>query len=571
MSMTRKSRENTIDISQAGISGRQILSLMVSAGLAAIIVAAVHWPALSAGALSFDDNQYLTENHLVQNPGWNSIRQFVVEVLEPSTVRGYYHPLSMISLMLDYARGGRSGYLAPFRQTSLLLHIINTVLVIIILYLLFGRILVATLSGLLFGLHPLNVESIPWLAERKTLLAAFFVLLCLILYIIYTRKRSRTAYGASVALYILALTSKPTAVPLPALLLLLDYWPLRRISKKVIAEKIPFFVLAGIAAFITFISQRNTSAVTMPSEYGFMKIPLMICHNIIFYLHNFVWPTRLSAFYPFPEPFSLRQPTVLAGVIGTFILITILLFSLRWTRSFLSGWLFFLLAVFPTLGIVGFHPVIAADRHMYLPMVGLMLPIAWLLRCVLDAGDYGQRRLRILAVILTVATLAVGEATVTRRYLVHWQDTISHYKHLLSLAPGYAIIHNNLGVAYYEQGKSTEAIRQWETAVKLAPDYPDALNNLAWMLATSEAIKSRDAERAIKLAEHAYQLSEKKPAERLDTLAVAYAAAGQFDKAVQAAQKAMELAFKAKRTGLANEISNRLELYKNRKAYREPQ
>ncbi len=571
MSTAHKSRENIADINRAGISIRQILSLMVATGLAAVIVAAVYRPVLSAKALSFDDNQYLTENHLVQNPGWNSTRQFIVEVLEPSTVRGYYQPLSMISLMLDYARGGRSDYLVPFRQTSLSLHVINTVLVIIILYLLFGRILVAALAGLLFGLHPLNVEPIPWLAERKTLLAAFFALLCLILYIVYTRKKSRTAYGASVALYILALTSKPTAVPLPALLLLLDYWPLRRLSRKVIVEKIPFFAFAGIAAIITFISQRNTSLVTMPGEYGLMKIPLMICHNIIFYLHKFIWPAQLSAFYPFPEPFSLRQPAVLAGVIGTFALITVLLFSLHWTRSLLAGWLFFLLAVFPTLGIVGFYPVIAADRHMYLPMVGLMLSAAWLLRCAVDAGKYDQRRLKTLAVILITAILTVGEAAVIRRYLVHWQDTVSHYKHILSLTPGHPIIHNNLGVAYYEKGRSAEAIRHWNTAVKLSPDYPDALNNLAWMLATSENVKPEDAERAIKLAERAYQLSEKKLAERLDTLAVAYAAAGRFDKAVQTAQKAMELAFEAERTNLANEINDRLELYKNQKAYRQPQ
>ena len=138
-----------------------------------VIVGTAHWPALSAEALSFDDGQYLTENFLVQNPGLASTWRFLSEVLNPSTVNGYYQPLTMISLMIDYAIGGRQDNLLPFHCTSLILHIANTALIIVLLYLLFGYIWVAVGVGLIFGLHPLTVEPIPWVGERKTLLAAF--------------------------------------------------------------------------------------------------------------------------------------------------------------------------------------------------------------------------------------------------------------------------------------------------------------------------------------------------------------------------------------------------------------
>jgi len=200
-----------------------ILSLSVCA-----CVAAAHWPALSAQALSFDDHEYMAENPLVQNPGWSSARRFLTEVLEPSTIGGYYQPLNMISLMLDYALGGRPDNLLPFHRTSLALHMANTALVIVLLYLLFGRAWVAAGVGLLFGLHPMTVETITWVGERKTLLAAFFALWSLIIYVYFTRKGNWKLYFGCMVMYVLALMSKPTSLPLPAAMLLMDYWPLGR-------------------------------------------------------------------------------------------------------------------------------------------------------------------------------------------------------------------------------------------------------------------------------------------------------------------------------------------------------
>jgi len=238
-----------------------------------------HWPVLSGRALSFDDSMYLEKNELVQNPSWRSARRFLSEVLEPSTVTGYYQPLAMISLMLDYAMGGRSDNLLPFHITSLCLHVFNTSLIIVFLYVLFGRVWPAVVGGLLFGLHPLTVEPVAWVAERKTLLASFFALWCMIIYVRYARGGNRRLLIGSAVLYVLALMSKPTTTPLPVLLLLLDFWPLGRLNRRALLEKVPLFVIMLIFGIITVISQGRTATITMPYEYSYVRIPLVVCHN----------------------------------------------------------------------------------------------------------------------------------------------------------------------------------------------------------------------------------------------------------------------------------------------------
>ena len=165
------------------MSKHKLLSILIIAVCAVVII--VHWPALSTKALLFDDNAYVFENELTRNPGWASVSRFVSEVLEPSTVPGYYQPLTMISLMFDYAMGGRANNLTPFHRTSLALHTANTALVIILLYLLFGNSWIAAAVGLIFGVHPMTVETVSWISERKTLLASFFSIVSLIFYVHY--------------------------------------------------------------------------------------------------------------------------------------------------------------------------------------------------------------------------------------------------------------------------------------------------------------------------------------------------------------------------------------------------
>ena len=303
-----------------------------------IIVVAAHWPAVRAKALMLDDDQYLVENRLVQNPSWTSAKRFVTEVLRPSTVRGYYQPLTMISLMLDVAMGGDVDNLSQFRLTSISLHVANSLLLVIFLYLLFGQIAPAAMAGLLYGVHPVAIESVAWIAERKTLLAAFFALWGLIFYVLYVR-RQKWRYGIiCLVMYVLSLLSKPAVVAMPVLLVLLDLWPFRRFGRRAILEKLPLFVIGAVFSVITFISQSGTSAVKLPGESGLVRLLLTFCHNIVFYLYNFLWPVNLSWYYAFPEPFDISHPAVLFGVIGTCVLMVVLLLSLRWMWCLLVGW-----------------------------------------------------------------------------------------------------------------------------------------------------------------------------------------------------------------------------------------
>jgi tetratricopeptide (TPR) repeat protein len=481
--MSRWDRKPGVAARHASTAASTAVSRWLALALFAVVaisVAAAHWPTLSAEAQCFDDGQYLTDNPLIQNPSLDSAWRFLTEVFEPSTVGGYYEPLDMISLMLDYAMTGRADMrleyamgeplptLRPFHRTSLLLHVLNSLLVSLLVLLLFRNPWVAALAGLLFGVHPLTVEPIPWVGQRKTLLAAFFSLCCLCLYVLYAsrasnaegRRRSRWPYPASLATYALALLSKPTSLSVVALVFVLDFWPLRRLGRNALVEKIPFFVLAGLSAIVAH----------------------------VFYLAKMVWPADLSLFYPYPEPLSLKNPVVLAGVVGTALLIPALLASLRWTRALLAGWAFFFLAMLPTLGVVGATETVAADRYAYLPLIGLVLVVAWLLARLWTARA-GRLRPWLLGVALVVIA---GECLATRAQLAPWRDSESLFRDMLADAPGVPRLHYELGNALRQKGRMQEAMLEYRQALGRSPFFPyecppeisaSAHNNLAILLA----------------------------------------------------------------------------------------
>lgn len=455
----------------------RLLVVLIIAVCAAVLI--VHWPSLSAGALSIDDDQYFIENVLVQKPGFESAWRFLSEVLEPSTVGGYYQPLTMISLMVDHALGGRVDNLIPFHCTNLTLHIANTALIIILLYMLFGSVWAAAGVGLLFGLHPLTVEPVTWVSERKTLLAAFFALWCLIFYVCYARKEKRRFYFGCIVMYVLALMSKPTSTPLPIVMLLMDYWPLKRINWRAVLGKIPFFIIGAVSAVITYISQSRTATVGLPMDYGPGQIPLTLFHNIVFYLYKIAWPVKLSSYYPYPADFSLSNPVLATCVIGSCMLILLLIVSLRWTRAAITGWLIFFVAMLPTMQIIGFSNVIAADKFAYLPSIGLLMILTAFVTWFYSANKTRIGRIVIVAVVLMAAG---AEAVGTRKYLVHWRSMITLSKHFLTLAPDAAQINLMMGYAFQREEMLDDAEFYCRRAVQLAPHYADASNNLALVL-----------------------------------------------------------------------------------------
>jgi tetratricopeptide (TPR) repeat protein len=447
----------------------------------AVVVVIVHWPVLSAKVLSFDDDQYLTANNLVQNPSWRSAKRFLSEVFDPSTVGGYYQPLTMISLMLDYSSAGDVNNLRPFHRTSLGLHAANTVLVAVILYIIFGNAWVSIICGLLFGLHPMTVEPIAWVSERKTLLASFFAFLSLLSYVSYAkvRRRAMWLYFFALLAYILSLLSKPTPIALPLLFILLDWWPLKRVSQKTLTEKIPFFAIAITSGFVTFISQATVSPPNIAGGYGIQNIWLIFCHNIVFYPAKILWPVNLSSFYPFPEPFDLSNPVLIRSVVATVIILSALVLSTRWTKALLVGWLFFFAAALPTMQIVQFSNVIASDKFAYLPSFGFLLLLSFLLKVIWDKGKVKFNVLMILSIVI----IATAEVKATRSYLVYWKNPVDYFEYMLSHTPGNASIHYLLGNALRDQGKLDEAEANYQIVLAKEPNNPWSHNNYGIILA----------------------------------------------------------------------------------------
>lgn len=593
--------------------GCEIKILLVLIFVVCVWVLAAYRPVLSAQALFFDDEEYFIENVPVQNPGWTSAKKFLIEIFRPSTVAGYYQPLTMISLMADYAMGGRSDNLVPLHTTSLALHIMNTGWVIILLYLLFDGVWTAAAVGLLFGLHPMTADTVAWISERKTLLAAFFSLLSLIFYVLYVKSghqtsdhrpqtkkdlqskvsslRSQVSYAVCLAAYVLALLSKPTSVPLPMLMLMMDFWPLRRLSWRSVREKLPFFVIGGISAVITFISQRNMASAVLPGEYNPAYIPMTLCHNIVFYICKILWPVDVSPYYPFPLPLAFSNPVVLVSVIASGLLILFLAGSLYRTRSMFTGWLIFFTAALPTMGVIGFTNVIAANKFVYLPSFGFMMLLAsfssWL--CL---GKHKNRRIAAAAVVLILVgaeTFALG------KYLTNWRDTVGLFKYMMRLAPDDAMLNYgmgramskhgtidqainyyrraleirpcyfsasyNLGLSLEKQNKSVEAIDQFYLALKCNPNRLQPWGAIGNVLAAHPELKIGNAKDIIALAEHAVKSAGHRDIAVLEALAALYASSGQFERAAVTAQDAMDLARSRGDDQSAGKIRQRFEIY----------
>jgi Flp pilus assembly protein TadD len=500
------------------------------------MVGLAHQRVLTAQALSMNDGTYVLQNYRVQNPSWAHAGRFLSEVTNPSTVEGYYQPLAMISLMLDSAMGGGApDKLMPYHRTSLVLHAANTVLVIVLLYQLFGNLWAAAMVGLLFGLHPMTVEPVVWLGERKTPLATFFALATLALYVRYSRNPGWKAYPAVAATFVLALMSKPTVTPLPVVMLLLDYWPLKRLSWRAVGEKVPLLVIAGISAVITFLSQRHVELADR-QEFTFGEGLLVACHNMFFYPLKIIWPGELSTVYPFPDPMSLSNPLVLGGVVATILLVAALLVSLRWTPILAVGWAVFFVMLAPTLVNVGYAIGVAADKYAYLPALGFLLILGWALSRVWShpPAKVNARGLRtgLVVVVVVVAGLEVSAANA---YLGKWQDTGTYCRHILSVAPEAAWVHNQLGVHLLEKGDVEGAVRHGREAVRLDPRASKSHTNLGLAL-----VGRQDLDEAIDCFQRALQIKGDL-AEAHSGLGMAYGMKGQWGPAVTHLEAAREI------------------------------
>jgi len=512
---------------------RTALLALLTAGAVAVVCFA-HWPGLSARALGFDDGEYLLKNRLVQNPSWDSVGRFFGEVLAPSSVGGYYQPLAMTSLMLDVAAGGGPQNLGPFHRTSLSLHAINAALVILLLTLLGAPPLIAAGVGLVFGVHPLTVESVPWLAERKTLLATLFALLCLCAYVRYARSGGHWRFALVAVSLLLALLAKPTTLPLPLLLVILDWWPLRRLSRRTLFEKLPLLAITGLSAVVTYVSQARTATVINPDQFPPARGAWLLAHNTIFYLHKLAWPADLTPFYPIPEPFDWSCPAVRVGVIGCIVVAAALVVSLRWTRAVVAGFAFFWLALLPVMGLVQYACVVAADKYTYLPMLGLLMVVAAGLTKFWDSARVRPVLMR-TGVILVLLAIVALEVPRVRAQASLWRDTPTLYEHMVRHAPRAWQLHAMLANEYLNAGRVADAREHWTMAAELNPRDGETQNNLGRLLAD----EGRWGE-ALPYFERAVALDPRFPIGHVN-LGRALVALGRFDEARPRYDRALAL------------------------------
>lgn len=486
--------------------------ILLAAVCVAMITAAVHWPALSSRALSFDDFDYLIRNSLVPNPSWAAARQVVSEVYKSSVVPGYYHPLGILSLMLDCSWGASPENPRVFHITSLTLHAVNTGLCVLLLWRLFRRVWPAVLVGLLFGVHPLTIEPVAWIGERKTLLSMFFSLVGLLSYLAYVRRcgeagsrpasaetpivrgtiTRRLFYVASLIAFSLSVLSKPTSTPFPALLLILDWWPQRRLSVRAVLEKVPYFLVAGVSVLITLKSHAETGSISSPAEQGSFVTFFVLCHNIGLYLRQLAWPGELSFFYDWPQPLAISNRAVSVGVVSTVVLAIGVIVSLRWTRAVLAGTAFFLIAILPAMGIIRVNLAIAGDRFVYLPAIGILAILAAAVaRLGHVDGKPSLKVWRVVGFLGLLAAIATG-IWMTRLNYQPWKDTESLYRRMVAHNPQSARVHYNLALELQQTGKADDAIVHYQEALRLLPAGNSGAGDASTKPLAEEAAKARN-------------------------------------------------------------------------------
>ena len=442
--------------------------------------------------LNFDDNEYITENSHVQN-GLN-LRSILWAFGFTGTA--YWHPLTWISHMLDCQLFGLAS--GPHHMVNVALHILNALFLFLILFRMTGARYKAAVVALLFAVHPVNLESVAWVTERKTVLSMFFLIIAIYSYVRYTEKKKVWFYLVSLFLYGLGLMCKPSILTLPFLLLVLDYWPLGRFGRGaayhsvgktpfrrslvmflafrqseaafLFLEKAPFIILSLISSYLSMIS---LSKFNMVINHDLVPVDLRIYNlfvSIMKYLGNVAWPIELSIFYPFPK--SIPSAHFLLAL-SFVVLITVVTFLWRKSRPWLvAGWFWFLIALAPAGGLIqaGLWPEMA-NRFMYIPMIGLFLMLIW--EC--DARIRGGYA-RTLKVILCCAMLAYF-VSLTKVQNIYFSNSYALFTRAATVTDDNYIAYTSIGAALLSLNRVDEAMKYFLKAIAINPKYDIALNN----------------------------------------------------------------------------------------------
>lgn len=534
-----------------------------------LLTTAVYAPVRHYDFVSYDDGDYITKNpHVLEGFTHQNIVWALTHFHSSN-----WHPVTWLSHMLDVKLWGRNA--GGHHLTNVAFHAANACLLLLVLTSMTGAIWRSVFVAAVFALHPLHVESVAWISERKDVLSAFFWILTMAAYLRYVRRPQVKKYLLVVLCFALALMSKPMAVTIPFVLLLLDYWPLRRANLqssdlhkwlRLAAEKLPLVVLAIISSVITFLAQQSGGAL-IPLDY--LPLPVRLGNALVSYtayLSKSVWPVNLAVFYPMQGSIPSWQlaTALLLLLAGTAVAII----TAKRHPHLLVGWLWFVGTLVPVIGIVQVGNQAMADRYMYMPLVGLSIMVAWGAPRLISATIASAKRGQIALIAASVSALVACTA-VTANQLAYWQDSLRLFQHALAVTKDNWLAHGNVAISLGKKGEIREAMTHYRELLRIRPASVEALNNLAWYLASYRDDRCRNGVEALMLAEHALQLSPKPDPSTLDTLAVALAENHRFEEAVKKAEEARDLALSRENTGLAGQISERLELYKKGLTYRE--
>ncbi len=432
------------------------------AALAGIVLISfiAYLPVLHNGLINWDDNVYIINNPLLQSINLKEVFS--------QNIGGNYHPLTILTLAVEYHFFGLNA--TGYHAFNLLLHVFNIILVFYTIYFLSNKSAVALVASLLFGIHPMHVESVAWAAELKDLLYTFFFLASYIFYLKYLKDFKRTFYVFALVLFLLSILSKAMAASLPILLILTDYFRGRKLNIKAVLEKAPFFLIAITFGIVAVLAQKSMGA-TDVIVFSFPQRIIFACYGFISYLYKFLLPVQLSAYYPYPIKSGEVIPVLYYSfVVFCLALVAFVIYSLRYSKKIFFGIGFFAITVFLVLQLLPVGGTVMADRYSYIPSIGIFY--------LTGEGVYllWSKKQKLTALILIgVFTIFFSVKSYDRCKV--WEKDITLWNNVISQYQTIPIAYNNRGSALIHENKSTEAINDFNQAIELKPDYSEAYNN----------------------------------------------------------------------------------------------
>lgn len=455
--------------------------------LLSLLTLASYWNVWQFDFINFDDPVYITENPTVQTGLSLENISWAFTTFEGSL----YQPITWISLMLDTQLFGVNAGMYHFM--NLLLHIINALLWFHVLRRMTGAYWAPAFVAIAFALHPMSVESVAWITERKNTLSMFFFLLLLESYVTYCRRPHKLRYSIMTLFFILGLLTKAMLVTAPILLMLLDYWPLERYgteknhgfmkkSKQLFIEKLPLFFSSAIISILTLLAAKSGGALQPFEKFSLLTRLCNTFYAYCIYIKNLLWPLDLSIIYPHPG----NDISVTTSLFAFTMIILISLPAFRYLKSypfFAVGWLWYLVALVPNIGLIQAGDQPYADRFTYLAYIGLFVVLLWFIR---EKATSLKKPILVAGAVVMVFMMTLMSYFQVR----HWRNDISVFRQAVKVHPHNSIAHLNLGAAYHKQGRWNLAARHSAKVIELKPELVAGYNNLGYLLSKQSNLDS---------------------------------------------------------------------------------